>query len=240
MISIVIPAKNEALSLPGLLDDIETAMKGRKFEVIVVNDGSTDDSAEVLAAEKKKRSFPVRQVRHGKSCGQSLALQSGLAVARGDLIATLDGDGQNDPVFLPEMIDKLRAAGPEFGLAAGQRIKRKHTFLKNLASRFANWLRGALLKDDTRDSGCGIKVIRADVMRRIPFFNGTHRFLPALVKYEGYKTLHVQVVDRERRHGTSHYGIIDRGLRGALDLMGVMWLAKRRKNVPRVEEITDV
>jgi dolichol-phosphate mannosyltransferase len=240
MISIVIPAKNEALSLPGLLDDIEAAMAGREFEVIVVNDGSTDATSDVLAAEKKKRSWPVRQVRHAKSCGQSLALQSGFLVAKGELIATLDGDGQNDPAYLPEMIDKLRDAGADFGLAAGQRVKRKHTFLKNLASRFANWLRGALLKDDTRDSGCGIKVIRADVMRRVPFFNGTHRFLPALVKYEGYRTLHVQVVDRQRQHGTSHYGILDRGLRGVLDLLGVMWLAKRRKNVPRVEEITDV
>lgn len=240
MISIVIPAKNEALSLPALLDDIDAAMTGREFEVIVVNDGSTDNTSEVLDAEKKKRAWPVRQIRHGKSCGQSLALQSGFLAARGELIATLDGDGQNDPAYLPEMIDKLLAADSDVGLAAGQRVKRKHSFLKNLASRFANWVRGALLKDNTRDSGCGIKVIRADVLRRIPFFNGTHRFLPALVKYEGYRTLHVDVVDRQRRHGTSHYGILDRGLRGALDLMGVMWLARRRRNVPRVEEISDV
>jgi glycosyltransferase involved in cell wall biosynthesis len=215
-------------------------MTGREFEVIVVNDGSTDNTSEALAAEKKKRAWPVREIRHSRSCGQSLALQSGLLAAKGELIATLDGDGQNDPAYLPGMIDKLLSADSDFGLAAGQRIKRKHTFVKNLASRFANWLRGALLQDDTRDSGCGLKVVRADIMRRIPFFNGTHRFLPALVKYEGYRTLHVDVVDRQRIHGTSHYGILDRGLRGAMDLMGVMWLARRRRNVPRVEEITDV
>lgn len=239
MISIVIPAKNEALNLPPLLDEIGAALDGRPFEVIVVDDGSTDATASVLAGERERRKWPLRHLRHERSCGQSMALRSGVYAARGTLIGTLDADGQNDPAYLPLLIDALAAAGPETAMAAGRRTNRKHSRLKNASSRFANRLRAAILNDDTADSGCGLKVMKAEIFRRLPFFDGTHRFLPALVLQEGYRTVHVDVVDRPRLHGASHYGIVDRGLRGALDLGGVWWLQKRRRNTINAEEIAD-
>jgi glycosyltransferase involved in cell wall biosynthesis len=239
MISIVIPAKNEAANLPPLLDEIETALSGREFEVIVVDDGSTDDTPTVLAAERERRDWPLRHLRHVRSGGQSMALRSGVMAARGELIGTLDADGQNDPAYLPRLIDAVQSSGPDTALAAGRRVNRKHTRLKNFSSRFANGLRAAILKDETPDSGCGLKVMRTAVFRRLPFFDGTHRFLPALVMQEGFRTVHVDVVDRPRLHGTSHYGIVDRGLRGALDLFGVWWLQKRRRNTLAAEEIGD-
>ncbi len=239
MISIVIPAKNEAANLPTLLDEVETAMVGHEFEVIVVDDGSTDETGEMLTAERRKRNWQLRHIRHPHSGGQSMALRSGVVAARGDPVATLDGDGQNDPKFLPVLIDALQVAGPAVALASGKRVGRKHGALKNLASRFANAIRAAVLRDSAPDSGCGLKAGRAEVLKRVPYFNGTHRFLPALVKQEGFGTIHVEVVDRPRMHGSSHYGIWDRGFRGLFDLIGVAWLQRRRKNMPIAEEITD-
>ena len=236
-ISIVIPCRNEAENLPLLLDEIEAAMAGRAFEVIVVNDGSTDDTAVVLAAQAAQRAFPLRQLRHEKSAGQSLSLRSGAWAARGAIVATIDGDGQNDPHYIPVLIDVLLQAGPDAGAAQGQRLKRRDSRAKQLASRFANWLRNAILHDETRDTGCGLKAIHTDILRKLPFFDGTHRFVPALVIQEGFRVVHCDVVDRSRRHGQSNYGIFDRGLQGALDLMGVWWLRRRRRRMPKVEEI---
>jgi len=237
LISIVIPCRNEAANLPLLIDEIEAAMTGRDFELIIVNDGSTDDTASVLAAEAAKRPFPLRHLRHAKSAGQSLSVRSGAWAARGAIVATIDGDGQNDPKYIPVLVDALRQAGPDFGAAQGQRLKRRDSKVKQLASRFANWLRGAILHDDTRDTGCGLKAIHTDILRKLPFFDGTHRFVPALVIQEGYAVVHCDVVDRSRRHGKSNYGIFDRGLQGALDLGGVWWLRRRRRRMPKVEEI---
>jgi glycosyltransferase involved in cell wall biosynthesis len=236
-ISIVIPCRNEAENLPLLLDEIEAAMAGRAFEVIVVNDGSTDGTAAVLAAQVAKRAFPLRQIKHEKSAGQSLSLRSGAWAARGEIVATIDGDGQNDPQYIPVLIDALRQAGPSAGAAQGQRLKRRDSPAKRLASRFANWLRNAVLHDETRDTGCGLKAIHTDILRKLPFFDGTHRFIPALVIQEGFRVVHCDVIDRSRRHGQSNYGIFDRGLQGALDLIGVWWLRRRRRRMPKVEEI---
>ena len=236
-ISIVIPCKDEAENLPILLEEIETAMTGRSCEVIVVDDGSTDDTVAVLAEQARLRAFALRHLRHDRSSGQSLALRSGVLAARAPVVATIDGDGQNDPQYIPVLVDALIAGGDGTGLAAGQRLKRRDTRLKQLASRFANWLRGSILRDGTRDSGCGLKAAHTQVLRRIPFFNGTHRFLPALVIQEGLGVVHCDVVDRPRRFGQSKYGILDRGARGALDLMGVWWLGRRKRVVPKVEEI---
>ena len=238
LISIVIPCRNEAANLPLLIDEIEAAMTGRDFEIIIVNDGSTDDTASVLAAEAAKRPFPLRHLRHAKSAGQSLSVRSGAWAARGAIVATIDGDGQNDPQYIPVLVDALRQAGPGFGAAQGQRLKRRDSKIKQLASRFANWLRGAILHDETRDTGCGLKAIHTDILRKLPFFDGTHRFVPALVIQEGYRVVHCDVVDRSRRHGKSNYGIFDRGLQGALDLGGVWWLRRRRRRMPKVEEIS--
>ncbi|TPK66422.1 glycosyltransferase family 2 protein [Mesorhizobium sp. B2-4-19] len=240
LISIVIPCRNEAANLPLLIDEIEAAMAGRDFELIIVNDGSTDETAAVLAEQAALRSFPVRELRHQKSAGQSLSVRSGAWAARGGIVATIDGDGQNDPQYIPVLVDALRQAGPDFGAAQGQRLKRRDSKVKQLASRFANWLRGAILHDETRDTGCGLKAIHTDILRKLPFFDGTHRFVPALVIQEGYRVVHCDVVDRSRRHGKSNYGIFDRGLQGALDLGGVWWLRRRRRRMPKVEEIKRV
>lgn len=240
LISIVIPCRNEAANLPLLIDEIEAAMVGRDFELIIVNDGSTDDTAAVLAEQAGLRLFPVRELRHRKSAGQSLSVRSGAWAARGGIVATIDGDGQNDPQYIPVLVDALRQAGPDFGAAQGQRLKRRDSKVKQLASRFANWLRNAILHDETRDTGCGLKAVHTDILRKLPFFDGTHRFVPALVIQEGYRVVHCDVVDRSRRHGKSNYGIFDRGLQGALDLGGVWWLRRRRRRMPKVEEIKRV
>ncbi|MFA6153814.1 glycosyltransferase family 2 protein [Mesorhizobium sp.] len=237
LISIVIPCRNEAANLPLLIDEIEAAMVGRDFELIIVNDGSTDETTAVLAEQAARRPFPVRELRHLRSAGQSLSVRSGAWAARGRIVATIDGDGQNDPQYIPVLIDALVRAGPDFGAAQGQRLKRRDSKVKQLASRFANWLRGAILHDETRDTGCGLKAIHTDILRKLPFFDGTHRFVPALVIQEGYRVVHCDVVDRSRRHGKSNYGIFDRGLQGALDLGGVWWLRRRRRRMPKVEEI---
>jgi dolichol-phosphate mannosyltransferase len=237
-ISVVIPCRNEAQNLAFLIGEVDAALAGREYEVLVVDDGSTDDSGKVLAERIRNGDGRVRHIRHDRSAGQSAAVRSGVLAARGEIIATMDGDGQNDPVYLPKLVDALKAAGPTVGIAAGQRLKRKDTRLKQLASRFANWLRQSILRDNTRDSGCGLKAIRADIFQRLPYFDGWHRYMPALVLREGFGVVHIDVVDRRRRHGKSNYGIVDRGLRGALDLIGVWWLRRRRKIVPEVTEIT--
>lgn len=150
---------------------------------------------------------------------------------------TIDGDGENDPAYIPELVDALDRAGPGVALAAGQRVGRKASRAKRIASKLANRLRGALLKDQTRDSGCGLKAIRREVFLQLPYFDSWHRFLPALVLREGHGVTHVDIVDRHRRHGTSKYGIFDRALVGALDLFGVWWLRKRRKRIPQVSRV---
>jgi glycosyltransferase involved in cell wall biosynthesis len=237
LISVVIPCRNEAANLPLLIDEIAAAMRGRAFEVIVVNDGSSDDTAAVLAVQAAARPFPVRHILHEKSSGQSLAVRSGAWAAHGSIVATIDGDGQNDPQYIPVLVDALLAAGPEAGMAQGQRLKRRDSKVKQLASRFANWLRNVILHDRTRDTGCGLKAVHTDILRRLPFFDGTHRFTPALVLQEGFSVVHCDVADRSRRHGKSNYGIFDRGLQGALDLAGVWWLRRRRRRMPKPREI---
>ena len=236
-ISVVIPCKNEAENLAILLTEVDEALKGRAFEVIVVNDGSTDTTGDMLNARIKHGAKHLRHIRHDRSSGQSAAVRSGVCAAMGLYVATMDGDGQNNPVYIPNLVDALKAAGGGTGIAAGQRLKRTDTKLKQYSSRFANWLRQKILADGTRDSGCGLKALPTDLFRALPYFDGWHRYLPALVIREGYSVIHVDVTDRQRRFGTSNYGILDRGLRGALDLFGVWWLRKRRKVVPIVTEL---
>jgi glycosyltransferase involved in cell wall biosynthesis len=238
-ISVVIPCRNEEANLAFLLDEVERALAGRPFEIIVVDDGSTDGTRRMVTERLRTAGSPVRLVAHDRSAGQSAAVRSGVLAASGAIIATMDGDGQNDPVYIPKLADALLAAGSDTGIAAGQRLKRTDTRLKQLSSRFANRLRESILHDGTRDSGCGLKALPTALFRQLPYFDGWHRYLPALVVREGFAVVHIDVVDRQRRHGKSNYGIVDRGLRGALDLIGVWWLRRRRKIVPKVTEVQE-
>lgn len=236
-VTVVVPAKDEAQNLPILLDEIEAALRGRRFEVIVVDDGSTDGTDIVLQDYASTHDW-LRPLRHDTSCGQSCAVRTGVLNARGDVVATIDGDGENDPAYIPALLDSLDQAGPSVALAAGQRLGRKASTAKRYASKFANKIRGAILRDNTRDSGCGLKALRREVFLQIPYFDSWHRFLPALVIREGFGVVHIDVQDRQRRHGTSKYGIFDRALVGVLDLFGVWWLRRRRKKIPTVRALT--
>lgn len=235
-VSVVIPAKNERDNLPTLLDEIHAALKDRAFEAIVIDDGSTDDTLDVLKAYGAEHSF-LQVFHHKASCGQSCSVRTGVLNARGAVVVTIDGDGQNNPAYIPDLLAALEKGGAQMGLAAGQRLGRKASVFKRYASKWANSLRGALLKDKTRDSGCGLKAVRRDVFLRLPYFDSWHRFLPALVLREGYEITHLDVVDREREHGVSKYGIFDRALVGILDLYGVWWLRRRRKSIPQVSAV---
>lgn len=235
-ISVVVPVRNEAGNIAPLVAEIAAALQGRDFEIVYVNDGSTDGTQAELTG-LVARHPNLRQIRHMQSCGQSAAIASGVRAARGEIAVTLDGDGQNDPAFLPKLVDALKAAGPGVGLIAGQRVGRKATGFKKFQSRVANSVRAAILRDGTRDSGCGLKCFRRDVFLRLPVFDGLHRFLPALVRREGYGIGYLDVVDRPRAHGVSNYGFFDRLWVGILDLFGVWWLIRRRKRVPQATEI---
>ncbi|MBX9829696.1 MAG: glycosyltransferase family 2 protein [Xanthobacteraceae bacterium] len=235
-VSVIVPVRNEAGNIAPLVEEIAAALSGRRFEVVYVNDGSTDGTAAELDALKARYPW-LRQVRHAQSCGQSAALRTGVRAARGDVIVTLDGDGQNDPVFLPKLIDALEQGAPKVGLIAGQRVGRKATGFKKFQSRVANAVRGSILKDGTRDSGCGLKAFPREVGLVLPYFDGLHRFLPARVRREGKDIGYVDVVDRPRQHGVSNYGFWDRLWIGILDLAGVWWLIRRRKRVPEISEV---
>lgn len=238
-VSVVVPVRNEAENVAPLADEIAAAMTGRwSFELVFVNDGSTDDTALALGRLTAGRPW-MRQINHAASCGQSAAVRTGVAAARAPLVVTLDGDGQNDPSFLPALVRTLETGGARVGLVAGQRVGRRASGFKRLQSRIANAVRGAILRDGTRDTGCGLKAFRPDTFLALPYFDGLHRFLPALVKRDGYDVAYVEVIDRPRRHGRSNYGLWDRLWVGILDLAGVWWLIRRRKRVPRIAEITN-
>ncbi len=234
-VSIVVPVHNEAENIPALADEIAAALKGRHFEAIFVNDGSSDDTEKALKKLGKTRPW-LRQIKHARSCGQSAAVRSGVRAARAPIVVTLDGDGQNDPAFIPKLISALEGAPPKVGLVNGQRLKRKGGF-KRLQSMIANGVRAAVLRDETRDTGCGLKAFRRDVYLALPYFDALHRFTPALVKREGYDVAYVEVVDRPRTHGKSHYGMWNRLWIGIIDLTGVFWLIRRRRRVPEVTEV---
>jgi dolichol-phosphate mannosyltransferase len=237
-VSIVVPVRNEAENIAPLIEEITAALDGRwAYEIIYVNDGSTDATAERLASVMKQRKN-LRQLRHAVSTGQSAAVRSGVRAARGAIVATLDGDGQNNPAFLPALVEAIEKGGECVGLCAGQRVGRKDTGFKKFQSRAANAIRNAILHDGTRDTGCGLKAFRREVFLMMPYFDGLHRFLPALMRREGYEIAYVDVIDRPRRSGVSNYGFFDRLGIGIMDLAGVWWLIRRKKPTPAVTEVT--
>ena len=220
------------------LAEITSALDGRWiYEIVYVNDGSTDATAARLGALMEQRQN-LRQLQHASSAGQSAAVRSGVRAARGAIVATLDGDGQNNPAFLPDLIAAIENGGGRVGLAAGQRVGRKDTGFKKMQSRIANAVRGAILRDGTRDTGCGLKAFPREVFMSMPYFDGLHRFLPALVRREGYEIAYVDVIDRPRHAGVSNYGFFDRLWIGIMDLAGVWWLIRRKKPTPVATEVT--
>ncbi|WP_084799455.1 glycosyltransferase family 2 protein [Bradyrhizobium sp. Ai1a-2] len=239
-VSIVVPVRNEAENIAPLIAEIVAAL-GRRwvYEIIYVDDGSTDATASRIGAAMKERSN-LRQLRHTVSSGQSAAVRSGVRAARGTIVVTLDGDGQNDPSFLPDLITAVESGAGRIGLAAGQRVGRKDTGFKKLQSRIANAVRGSILRDGTRDTGCGLKAFPREVFLMMPYFDGLHRFLPALVRREGFEIAYVDVIDRPRHSGVSNYGFFDRLWIGIMDLAGVWWLIRRKRPTPATTEVTEV
>ena len=230
-LSVVIPVRNEAPNIAPLVAEIRAALDGAlDYEIVYVDDGSSDDTAAAIG--NLARAFPrLRVVRHARSFGQSAAVRSGVKAARAAWIATLDGDGQNDPADIPRLWEIALAAPPSPPLlVAGHRQRRQDSAVKRVSSRIANRVRGRLLRDGTPDTGCGLKLFRRDVFLDLPFFDHIHRFLPALVQREGGRVVSVVVNHRPRERGASNYGTFDRLWVGITDMLGVMWLQRRAKN----------
>lgn len=236
-ISVVLPAYNEAGNIGRLVEETYTVLPRELLhEVIVVDDCSDDGTrSEVLALMPHYRS--LRYLKHGERAGQSAALRSGVLAAAAPVVAMMDGDAQNDPADIPKLVAKLGAPGSDgTALVGGLRADRKDTGSKRLASRAANWIRDAVLKDDCPDTGCGIKVYWREAFIRLPFFTTMHRYLPVLFLTYGYRVDYVPVNDRPRMAGKSKYTNFGRALIGLYDLFGVTWLRRRTALPPLAED----
>jgi dolichol-phosphate mannosyltransferase len=233
-VSVVIPVCNEQENVLPLAREIHAALEGRyRYETIFVDDGSTDGTADAVRAARRDGMPEIRLIRHSVRSGQSAAVATGVRESRAPWIATLDGDGQNDPADIPNLLDAARKAGsPRLRLVMGNRTTRRDTWLRRLSSRVANGVRGWMLRDGTPDTGCGIKVFDRAVFVDMPRFNHMHRFMPALYQREGYEVVSVPVNHRERTRGKSKYGLHNRLWVGIIDLFGVMWLIRRAS--PRI------
>ena len=240
-LSVVVPVKNEQDNVDPLVREIAAALAGTAtFEIVYVNDGSTDATQARLDALKTE--FPMlRVIRHRASCGQSRAVTTGVTAARFEWIATLDGDGQNDPADIPALLAKLAdpAQPANLELLAGWRSKRNDTFVRRISSKLANGVRSRMLRDDTPDTGCGLKLFARETFLALPNFDHMHRFLPALVLRNGGAVVSVPVHHRARERGTSKYGVHNRLWVGIVDLFGVAWL-QRRVRLPVIEPGSDL
>jgi dolichol-phosphate mannosyltransferase len=230
-LSVVVPVHNEAENIEPLIDEIVTALNGRlDFEIVYIDDGSSDGTADALAVAAKKHKR-LRVIRHDVCCGQSRAIISGVKDARAPIIATLDGDGQNDPVGIMALWERMANSGkPDPNLViCGHRVNRKDTGWRRFASKVGNKVRSALLGDATPDSGCGLKLFARAAFLDLPRFDHMHRFLPPLFLRQGRAVVSVEVKHRPRERGTSKYGVFDRLWVGIWDLLGVMWLQRRSR-----------
>jgi dolichol-phosphate mannosyltransferase len=228
-LSVVVPVFNERDNVAPLVNEITAALRGRvAFEIVYVDDHSRDDTLAVL--QNLKATVPeLRVLHHVNQSGQSTAVRSGVKAARGEWIATLDGDGQNDPADIPKLLEKREASPAEVKLFAGWRVNRQDTGSKRWASKVANAIRSRMLRDSTPDTGCGIKLFEREAFLDLPYFDHMHRYLPALMQRAGWKTISVSVNHRHRASGVSKYNNLNRALVGLRDLRGVAWLIVRSK-----------
>jgi glycosyltransferase involved in cell wall biosynthesis len=234
-LSVVVPVKDESGNVAPLAREIAHAVRDEAAEIIFVDDGSTDATAAELAALKPE--LPnLRVIRHGRNAGQSRAIRTGVRAARGPVIATLDGDGQNDPADLPRLVGALRA-DDRLGMVSGVRARRKDTFSRRLASGLANGFRRRALKDTAVDSGCGIKAFRREAFLALPYFDHQHRFMTTLMLREGFEVGFADVNHRPRVHGHSKYTNLQRMFAGISDVMGVRWLQSRYRVDPEPTEL---
>ncbi|MDD5580189.1 MAG: glycosyltransferase family 2 protein [Methylobacter sp.] len=231
-ISIIIPVHNEADNIISLIDEIVTAMsEAEEYEIIYVNDGSNDSTAAVLK-QAQQYYKTLRVIQHQQSCGQSTAIYTGVKAAHYPYIATLDGDGQNDPADIPRLYNVLKNQSQTINnlfMVAGWRNKRHDSAWRLFSSKVANTVRAGLLGDNTLDTGCGLKIFLKDKFLELPYFDHMHRFLPALMIRAGGRVISEPVNHRSRDHGSSKYGTLDRLWAGIIDLLGVIWLQKRGK-----------
>jgi glycosyltransferase involved in cell wall biosynthesis len=235
-VSVVVPVKDEAGNVAALAREIAAALRAEpEHEIIFVDDGSTDGTAEQLIA--LKREVPnFRPLRHDRNLGQSRGIHTGIRAARGEIIVTLDGDGQNDPTDIPALLAKLRA-DPGLGMVSGVRVKRQDTASRRIASRLGNRFRSAMLGDGATDTGCGIKAFYREAFLDIPYFDHMHRYLIALVQRHGWKVAYVPVNHRPRLTGQSKYTNLGRTLVSIQDMLGVRWLQRRHGGATQIEEL---
>ena len=242
LLSVVIPLLNESGNVLPLIEEISASLSayapvGQAFEIVCVDDGSTDQTVQEVEQARKKTP-QLRLIRHPIRLGMSAALRNGIRRARAPWILTIDGDRQNDPADAPRLLDLAWMKGMERKiLVAGIRVNRRDTVGKRLASRFANKIRKALLNDNCPDTGCSLKVFPRDSYLELPFFNGLHRFMPALLKLYGHECIFTPVNDRPRQHGISKSDFLGRAIRGVYDLFGVIWLIRHTPAPERGEEI---
>lgn len=229
-LSVVVPVFDECDNVAPLVGEIVAALRPRlAFEIVYVDDHSGDDTLRRLL-ELKQRVPELRVLSHDLQSGQSTAIRTGVRAARAAWIATLDGDGQNDPADIPKLLDARGSAGPTVKLLAGWRVDRKDSASKRWASRWANAIRARMLRDQTPDTGCGIKLFERQAFLDLPYFDHMHRYLPALMQRAGWRTVSIPVSHRGRSTGVSKYNNLGRAWVGIGDLRGVAWLIRRNKN----------
>ncbi|HEV2364458.1 MAG TPA: glycosyltransferase family 2 protein [Caulobacteraceae bacterium] len=235
-VAIVLPAHNEAGAAAALVAEIARAFAGERFEIVFVDDASTDDTlAELRRAAETTRE--LRILRHARRCGQSRAVRTGVLAARAPLIVTLDADGQNDPAEAPALLRTLRGAPDVVAMVAGERRERRDSASRRAASSIANGVRRRLLDDGAADTGCGLKAFRREAFLRLPYFDHMHRYLPALMRREGFEVRFEAVGHRPRASGTSKYDNLSRLRAAFLDLFGVLWLKARCVDPRAIEEV---